>query len=155
MSQRSYSKKSLIIFSFFFFLHVAGLIGFNILINYSTTDFWLAITIELARHFTLPVNLWLIIMLCLIGIPFTYAWWKFVATMIQKRKIRYFVPEVEEKIQQVLADNRGESLSFVSLLHKVKFPGSLREFNAILKRLLEENKIKRTGSDDYPIYSAI
>jgi len=75
--------------------------------------------------------------------------------MIQKRKTRYSVPEVEANIQRVLADNRGESLSFVSLLHKVKFPGSLGEFKPIIKRLLEENKIKQTGSDDYPIYKAI
>ena len=153
--ERSYSKKSLIIFSFFFFLHVAGLIGFNILLHYSTTNFLLALAIELALQFSLPLNIWFTIMLCLLGIPFTYVWWNFVATVIQNRKTRYSVPEVEAKIQQVLADNRGESLSFVSLLQKVKFPGSLGEFNDILKRLLEENKIKRTGSDDYPIYKAI
>jgi hypothetical protein len=155
MFQKSYNKKFLIIFSFFFFLFVAGLIGFNFLLHYSTTDFWLALAIELALQFSLPINLWFIIMLCLFGIPFTYAWWNFVATVKQNRKTRYSVPEVETKIQQVLAGNRGESLSFVSLLHKVKFPGSLGEFNAILKRLLEENKITRTGSDDYPIYKAI
>ncbi len=94
-------------------------------------------------------------MLCLFGIPFTYSWWKFVATLVQKRKTRYSVPEVEASIQQFLADNREESLSFVSLLHKVKFPGSLGEFKVIIKRLLEENKITRTGSEDYPIYKAI
>ncbi len=155
MFQRSYNKKFLIIFSFFFFLFVAGLIGFNILLHYSTTNFLLALAIELALQFSLPINIWFIIMLCLFGIPFTYAWWNFVATVIQKRKTRYSVSEVEAKIQQVLADNRGESLSFVSLLHKVKFPGSLGEFKTIIKRLLEENIIKQTGSDDYPIYKAI
>ena len=155
MFQRSYSKKSLIVFSFFFFLIVAGLIGFNILLHYSTSNFFLAIAIELARQFSLPINIWLIIMLCLFGIPFTYSWWKFVATLVQKRKTRYSVPEVEASIQQFLADNREESLSFVSLLHKVKFPGSLGEFKVIIKRLLEENKITRTGSEDYPIYKAI
>ena len=94
-------------------------------------------------------------MLCLFGIPFTYVWWNFGATVIQNRKTRYSIPEVEATIQQVLADNRGESFSFVSLLHKVKFPGSLGDFKAILKGLLEENKIKQTGSEDYPIYKAI
>ncbi len=155
MFKRSYNKKSLIIFSFFFFLHVAGLIGFNLLLHYSNTDFLLALAIELARQFSLPINIWLIVMLCLLGIPFTYVWWNFVATVIQNRKTRYSVPEIEAKIQHVLAYNRGESFSFVSLLHKVKFPGSLGEFKAIIKRLLEENKITQTGSDDYPIYKAI
>ena len=155
MFQRSYNKKFLIIFSFFFFLFVAGLIGFNILLHYSTTNFFLALAIELARQLALLINIWFIIMLCLFGIPFTYAWWKFLATVIQRKKTRYSVLDVEAKIQQVLADNREESFSFVSLLHKVKFPGSLREFKAIIKRLLEENIIKQTGSDDYPIYKAI
>jgi len=131
------------------------MIGFNILIRYSTTDFLLALAIELARHFSLPINVALIIMLCLFAIPFTYGWWSFVATIVQNRKTRYSVPEVEAKIQQVLVNNREETLSFVSLLHKVKFPGSLGEFKTILNRLLEENKIKRTGSDDYPIYETI
>ena len=147
-------KKPSIVFSTFFFLFLLGLIGFNVLINYSTTDSFLALIIELLKQFSLVINLWLISMSCISSIPIIIVMWNNIAFVIQKKRQRFSVPEVEEKILQILNANRGKSLSCTSLIEIVNFPGSLGDFNAILKRLREENKINR-DSDDYPFYSVI
>ena len=149
-----YSKKSVIVFSLFFILFLLGLIGFNLLLQYSTTDFFLAFFIELLKHFSLPINFFLVFMLCGIGIPFILAWRKYFIYMSPKNKIEYSVPKVEEKILQFLAENKGESLSRLELIRKVKFPGIMKEFTAILNQLWQEDKIKREFQD-YPRYSAV
>ena len=71
--------------------------------------------------------------------------------MSPKNKIVYSVTETEEKILQILTENKGESLSRLELIRKVNFPGSLREFFDILKQLWKEGKIK-CDNEDYPQY---
>jgi hypothetical protein len=149
-----YNKKSVIIFSLLFIPFLLGLIGFNLLIQYSTTDFFLASLIELLKYFSLPINSFLVFMLCGIGIPFVLAWRKFFIYMSPKNKIKYSVPEVEGKILQFLTENKGKSLSRLVLIRKVKFPGIMKEFTAILNQLWQEDKIKREFQD-YPRYSAV
>jgi len=144
---------SLIIYSFFFILCLLGLIGFNILLQYSTTDFLLALLIEIAKRFSLIINLWLIFMVCIFSIPFILAWRKYIIYKSPKNKISYSVPEAEEKILQILTENKGKSLSRLALIRKVNFPGSFGEFNTILNQLWKEGKIKR-DYEDYPKYSA-
>lgn len=149
-----YSRKSLfylIVYTFLFVLFLLGLIGFNILLQYSTTDFLLALIIELAKYFSLYINLFLVFMLCGIGIPFILAWRKYVIYLRPKKKISYSVPETEEKILQILTENKGKSLSRLALIRKVNFPGSFGEFITILDQLWKEGKIKRLN-EDYPKY---
>ncbi len=68
-----------------------------------------------------------------------------------KKKISYSVPEAEEKILQILTENKGKSLSRLALIRKVNFPGSFGEFKTILNQLWKEDKIKRVN-EDYPKY---
>ncbi len=149
-----YSRINLIVFSFFFILFLLGLIGFNILLQYSITNFLLALIIELAKEFSLIINLWLVFMVCIIGIPFILAWRKYIIYMSPKNKIVYSVTETEEKILQILAENKGKSLSRLELIRKVNFPGSLGEFFDILKQLWKEDKIK-CDNEDYPQYYVV
>lgn len=146
-----YSRINLIVYSFLFFLFLLGLIGFNILLQYSTTDFLLTLIIELAKQFSLIINLWLVFMVCIIGIPFILAWRKYIIYMSPKNKIIFSVSETEEEILQILAENKGKSLSRLELIRKVNFPGSLGEFFTILKQLWKEGKIQ-CDNDDYPKY---
>ena len=149
-----YSRTSLfylIVYSFLFLLFLLGLIGFNILLQYSTTDFILALIIEVAKQFSLYINIFLVFWLCGIGIPFILAWRKYIIYMSPKNKIVYSVTETEEKILHVLGENKGKSLSRLELIRKVNFPGFLREFFDILKQLWKEGKIK-CDNEDYPQY---
>ena len=152
-----YSRTSLfylIIYSFLFFLFLLGLIGFNILLQYSTNDFFLALLIELGKYFSFAINFFLVFMLCGIGIPFILAWRKYLIYMSPKNKIIYSVPETEEKILQILTENKGKSLSRLVLIRKVNFPGTMKKFTEILNQLWQEDKIKREFLD-YPRYSAV
>ena len=144
---------NLIFVSIVFLLFLLGLIGFNILLQYSATDFLLALIIELAKIFSLYINLFLVFMLCGIGIPFILAWRKYIIYKRPKKenKISYSVPETEEKILQILTENKGKSLSRLALIRKVNFPGSFGEFITILDQLWKEGKIKRLN-EDYPKY---
>ena len=149
-----YSRKSLfylIVYTFLFVLFLLGLIGFNILLLYSTTDFILALIIEVAKHFSVYINFFFVFWLCGIGIPFILAWRKYIIYMSPKNKISYSVPETEEKILQILTENKGKSLSRLSLIRKINFPGSFGEFITILDQLWKEGKIKRLN-EDYPKY---
>ena len=152
-----YSRTSLfylIVYSFLFVLFLLGLIGFNILMQYSPTDFILALIIEVAKQFSLYINIFLVFMVCIFGIPFILAWRRYIIYMSPKNKISYSVPETEEKILQILTENKGKSLSRLVLTRKVNFPGTMKEFTEILNQLWQEDKIKREFLD-YPRYSAI
>jgi len=144
----------LIVNTFLFVLFLLGLIGFNIPLQYSSTDFFLALLIELGKRFSLYINIFLIIMLCGIGIPFISSWRKYIIYKSPKNKISYSVPETEEKILQILTENKGKSLSRLVLVRKVNFPGTMKEFTEILNQLWQEDKIKREFLD-YPRYSSV
>lgn len=146
-----YNRRSLIIFSILFFLFLLGLIGFNALIHYSTTDFFLGLFIAVLEIFSPYINFFLIFMLCGIGIPFIIAWRKYIIYMSPKNKICFSVPETEEKILDILTENKGKSISRLALIRKVNFHGSFGEFNTILNQLWKEDKIKREFID-YPKY---
>ena len=148
------SLYSLILFTLFFIPHLLGLIGFNVLLFYSTTDYVLGEIIKLARYLALPVNAFLIFMTVGLGIPFVLAWRKFIRYRSPKNKLKYSIPEVEQKILQILADNKGKSLSRLVIIRKVNFPGTMKEFTEILNNLWQEEKIKREFQD-YPKYSAM
>ena len=142
-----YNRGSLIIFSFFFFLFLLGLIGVNVLLQYSTNDFLLGLLIAILEYFSLYVNIFFVFMLFVFGIPFILAWRRYIIYMSPKNKIS--VPKVEEKILQILAENKGKFLSRLDLSRKVNFLGSFREFFTILNHLWEEDKIKRISEDFY------
>jgi len=72
--------------------------------------------------------------------------------MSPKNKIRYSIPETEEKIIRTLTENKGKSVSRLKLIRMVDFTGSFGEFNDILNQLWKEDKIKREFKD-YPRYS--
>jgi len=150
-----FKKKRLLIFnSLLFFLFLLGLIGFNVLLLFSTTDFWLSLAIELGKYFAIPINIFLVIMLGGVAIPFISVWRKVVIYMSPKNKVKYSIPEVVEKILHVLTEHKGKSLSRLVLVRKVNFPGTMKEFTEILNQLWKEEKIKREFQD-YPKYSAV
>ena len=147
-------RKFSIILSFWFFLFLFGLIGVNILILYSTTDFWLAVLIDLLRAFALVINLWFVVMISIISVPFIIALRNFIIVKRKMTTSHYSVPQTENEVVQFLTNNKGESFNFASLIEKVNFQGTSEEFNIILKHLREENKIKR-DKEDYPQYYVI
>jgi len=147
-------RKSSIILSFWLFLFLFGLIGVNILILYSTTDFWLALLIDLLRAFALVINLWFAVVIGIFSVPFTIALRNFILVKRKMTTSPYSVPQTENEVVQFLTSNKGESFNFASLIEKVNFQGTSEEFNTILERLREENRIKR-DREDYPQYYVI
>jgi len=87
------------------------------------------------------------------GIPFVSSWRKYLKYLSPKNKVKFSIPEVEEKILQILAENQSKSFSRLVLIRKVEFPGTMREFTEILNRLWQEEKLIREFQD-YPKYSA-
>lgn len=143
-----------IIFSFWFFLFIFGLIGVNILMLVSTTDFWLALLIDLLRTFTLVINIWFVFMIILFSVPFIIGLRNFIIVKRKMNPHHYSVLKTEKEILQFLTNNKGKSFNFVSLIEKLNFQGTSEEFSIILKHLQEENKIKR-DREEYPQYYAI
>jgi hypothetical protein len=114
----------------------------------------LVLVIEIGKYFAFPINLFLVIMLGGITIPFISVWRRFLTYLSPKNKIKYSIPEVEDRILQILTEHKGKSLSRLDLVRKAKFPSNIKEFTEILNRLWQEEKIKREFQD-YPKYSAI
>ena len=152
-----YSRRNLfyLIFnSLIFVLFLLGLIGFNVLITLSTNNLLLAFAIEIGKYLVIPINIFLAIMLVGVAIPFISSWRKFFKHMRPKNKVKYSIPEVEEKILIVLAERKGVPISRLALIRKVNFPGTMKEFTEILNQLWQEEIIKREFQD-YPRYSAV
>ena len=154
--------RNLIIVSLIFFIPaVLGLIGFNLLILYATTNIFLNLLVEAFRQYIWIVNLGLIFVIGFAGLLLALGAW---GLKSYKRDVNsYFAkirpefipktPPKKDRIIQFLTNNKGKAFTSVSLIKRLNYEGSPQNIESVLSELVKENIIKRTSKDNLIYYS--
>lgn len=147
MSSTSHESDNLLFFAFGFFLFLFLIIFLNIFIHVYPTNYLLRIL----KHFSLYINIGLIVITCIFGIPFVIFWRRYFRYRDPIIIKDYTAPELEQKILHIAAKEKGKYISPMTLKKKLRFRGTLEELKFVLQHLRQENKIK-FDNENYPYY---
>ena len=140
---------------------VLGLIGFNILLLYSTTNIFLAFLVETFEQYVWIINLGLIFVVGFSGL--------FLALGVSglksyKKKVKNYylgkapelktlAPPKKDAILEFLTENKGKAFTADSLVSRMNHEGLSEDIESVLSDLVNDNKINRTVKENTMYYS--
>ena len=151
--KRKRYRNNLIVYLLAFIPCVLALIGFNVLLFYPITNFFLVLIVAVLGQFAFFINFFLIMFDSLLGLFVTLTARGFIKTKRKINRFEYASPDTENKILQILIDNKEKSFSSASISDQINYQGISEEFEAILIHLAEDRKINKSLKEDTPNYS--
>lgn len=119
--KRKRYRNHLIVYLLVFIPCVLALIGFNALLFYSTSNFFLALLVAALWQYVFSVNFFLILFDSLLGLSVALATRGLISTKRKINRFEYSSPWTENKILQFLIDNKGKSFSSASLIEQITY----------------------------------
>ncbi len=151
--KRKRYRNHLIVYLLVFIPCVLALIGFNVLLLYASTNFFLALLVAVFGQYVFLINFFLIVFDSLLGLFVILSTRGFISTKRKINRFEYASPRTENKILQFLIDNKEESFSSASISDQINYQGISEEFEAILIHLVEDRKINKSLKEEAPNYS--